>query len=158
MPSIEIFPLTPSSAALDEAAHLFDQYRQFYGQPAQLQVSRQFLTDRLSRRESIVLLATVDTQAAGIAQLYHGFSSVACCRTMILNDLFVAPSYRSAGIGHQLVEVAIRIANASGAACVQLETAHDNASAQQLYERLGFVRSTGFLAYTLSLASRQLQA
>lgn len=158
MPTIEILPITPSCAGLDAAALLFDQYRQFYGQPAQAQVSHQFLTDRLSRGESIVLFATVDAQAAGMIQLYHGFSSIACCRTMVLNDLFVSPGYRSAGIGRQLVQAAIRCAIASGAASIQLETAQDNSSAQKLYERLGFARSTGFFTYILSLDSRQREA
>lgn len=153
MSSIEILSLTASSAELDDAAHLFDQYRQFYGQSEQLPLCRQFLMDRLLRGESVVLLATVNGQAAGFVQLYPGFSSIACCSTMILNDLFVAGNHRSAGVGRRLVEATIRLASARGAARIQLETAQGNASARALYEQLGFEQSTGFLSYALNLGS-----
>ena len=40
---------------LDRLVPLLDAYRQFYGQPSDLIIARQFLGDRLTRNESIVL-------------------------------------------------------------------------------------------------------
>ncbi len=42
---------------LDQLVPLFDAYRQFYGQHSDLIVTRQFLNDRLTRNESVVLVA-----------------------------------------------------------------------------------------------------
>lgn len=158
MRSIDILPITPTSIALDATAHLFDKYRQFYGQPSQSEVCQQFLLDRLSREESVILLATVDGQAVGFVQLYRSFSSLACSHTMTLNDLFVSSGCRSWGVGSRLIEAAIRYASDCGVESIQLETAHDNTGAQRLYERLGFERAIGFLNYTLSCGARQTGA
>ncbi|TAG25312.1 MAG: GNAT family N-acetyltransferase [Burkholderiales bacterium] len=148
MQTIQILPITASGAAFESATELFDQYRQFYGQAPQLQASRRFLHDRLSSGESTVLLASVGSQAAAFAQLYRGFSSIQCCQTVILNDLFVSPQHRSAGLGRHLVNAAIEQARESGAQSISLETAQDNAAAQRLYEACGFVRASGFFSYS----------
>lgn len=151
MPSFATRAITQPCAEFDEVVSLFDEYRQFYGLPSAPERGRDFLQARLLRHESNLLLATVNGQAAGFAQLYGGFSSLACCRTAILNDVYVRPAYRSVGVGQRLVEAAIQHARRAGAARIQLETAHDNRRAQALYERHGFVRSSGFVPYTLCL-------
>jgi ribosomal protein S18 acetylase RimI-like enzyme len=62
---------------LDRLVPLLDAYRQFYGQPSDLIIARQFLGDRLTRNESIVLVAENDGGAAvGFVQLYPTFSSI----------------------------------------------------------------------------------
>jgi GNAT superfamily N-acetyltransferase len=151
MSNLRILQITAESAAFEQAVRLFDQYRQFYGQASELSVCRSYLHDRLSHGESTVLLATVNEQTVAFAQLYPGFSSIACRKTLILNDMFVSPAHRSEGIGQRLVEASICWARSQGAASIQLETAHDNAAAQRLYDRLGFVRAAGFVSYGLRL-------
>ena len=42
---------------LDELAALFDQYRQFYGQPPDLVLAREFIGQRLARGDSRLLIA-----------------------------------------------------------------------------------------------------
>ena len=149
-------------ATLDDLpalAGLFDQYRQFYGEPPDLSLAKQFIGERLQQQDSTLLAVKVwGEELAGFCQLYPSFSSIQCRRTLILNDLFVSPGHRSAGVGWQLVEAAIQCAKASGANCIQLETALANTAAQRLYERLGFARATGFLNYTLSLGSHSQEA
>ena len=52
-------------ADLDKAAPLFDAYRRFYGQPADLPRARRWLEERLSRGEAHVLLAERGREAVG---------------------------------------------------------------------------------------------
>jgi hypothetical protein len=85
---------------LEQLAQLFDDYRQFYGKPADLELARRFLSDRLSKQDSLVLLAEVPgADAVGFVQLYPTFSSVRAARIYILNDLFVAATARRRGTG-----------------------------------------------------------
>ncbi|WP_017462754.1 GNAT family N-acetyltransferase [Dyella ginsengisoli] len=136
---------------LDRLAPLFDAYRQFYRQPADLVRARDFLAERMARQESLVLLAELDGEAIGFTQLYPLFSSVRTVRTWLLNDLFVAPSARRSGAGRALLQAAAEQARARGAASLSLSTALDNAPAQALYESLGWVRDTQFCEYGLTL-------
>jgi ribosomal protein S18 acetylase RimI-like enzyme len=68
-------------------------------------------------------------------------------RICILNDLFVAAGDRGSGAGRALLAEAERFASGWGALRISLQTAHDNTSAQALYESAGWVRSEGFYPY-----------
>lgn len=137
---------------LDAVAPLFDAYRRFYAQPGDLERARTFLRERFAHHESVVLFARdADGAALGFTQLYPLFSSVRCVRIYLLNDLFVAPAARRRGVGADLLSAAAEFARANGAASLALSTAADNATAQKLYESLGWKRETGFLEYHLSL-------
>ena len=105
----------------DLAAPLFDAYRQFYGAPADLEAARQFLAARLTRQESIVLLALTELphgatsrEAVGFAQLYRSFSSLALGRIIVLNDLFVAQPWRGCGIARRLLDAVESCARGAG--------------------------------------------
>src|SRR5690348_16162844 len=84
----------------DEIAPLFDEYRQFYGQPTDLPRARDFLRARLEHEESRIILAAsvTDGLAVGFVQIYPSFSSVRCRPMWILNDLFVAENARRRGV------------------------------------------------------------
>lgn len=137
---------------LDTVAPLFDGYRQFYGQPADVARARDFLAERLHQRESLILLA-LDEQGSGIGftQLYPLFSSVRTVRTWLLNDLFVAAEARRQGVAAALLTAAAEHARALGAASLSLSTARDNAAAQALYESMGWQRDHAFCEYSLTL-------
>ena len=136
-------------------APLFDAYRQFYRQAPDLARARQFLTERLSRGESVVFLAHTarngDLVGCGFTQLYPLFSSVSCRPMWMLSDLFVEPSGRRAGVARRLMEAAHAFARAQGAATVELDTAHTNTTAQALYESPGYRRDLEFRHYVLTL-------
>jgi ribosomal protein S18 acetylase RimI-like enzyme len=123
---------------LEEVARLFDGYRQFYGQPSDLTGARQFLRDRLSRGESVVFLALDGSAGVGFVQLYPSFSSVRMRAIWVLNDLFVAPGARRAGVARLLMGATAEMARSTGAARVVLATAKDNAAARALYFSLGY--------------------
>lgn len=137
---------------LDQVASLFDAYRVFYGQPSNLQQSRDFIAERIAQDESAIFLAMdASGDALGFVQLYPTFSSIDAHRTWLLNDLFTIPSARGRGVGRLLMNTARAFALSTGAKGLVLETATDNHGAQRLYESLGYVRDTGYYTYCLDL-------
>lgn len=137
---------------LNTVSVLFDAYRQFYGQPADLARARDFLAERLAHGESVILLAC-DAAGSGLGfvQMYPLFSSVRTLRTWLLNDLFVALQARRKGVAAALLRTAAQHAREHGVADLSLSTALDNAPAQALYESLGWQRDRQFCTYTLPL-------
>jgi ribosomal protein S18 acetylase RimI-like enzyme len=123
---------------LDLVAPLFDGYRRFYGQAADIPRAKAFLRERLERNESTILLAMRDGTAAGFTQLYPLFSSVRTTRLWLLNDLFVAEHARRGGVARALLDAAVAFAREQGAAGVMLETMRDNAPARALYRAAGW--------------------
>ena len=135
---------------IETVAPLFDAYRQFYQQPSDLDGARTFLTERLGRGESTIFLAQLDDGTpAGFTQLYPIFSSTAMQRAWLLNDLFVAPAARRAGVGRVLLERAHAFARETNSKELMLQTAVDNIPAQRLYESLGWQRDNDFYVYML---------
>ena len=134
---------------LDDAAPLFDAYRQFYGQRSDVAAARAFLDERLRREESVIFLAVEDGQALGLTQLYPSFSSVSLKRLWVLNDLFVGPKVRRGGVGRRLLERAREWAIETGAKGLVLATAVDNSKARALYESCGWKRDDDFQHYYL---------
>jgi GNAT superfamily N-acetyltransferase len=62
-----------------------------------------------------------------------------------LEDLFVSPEARGSGAGRALIEAVYRAADAAGADQVYWLTAHSNATARQLYDRVA--KLTPFIKY-----------
>ncbi|HEX5157381.1 MAG TPA: GNAT family N-acetyltransferase [Ktedonobacterales bacterium] len=137
---------------VETVAPLFDAYRQFYQQPSSLDGARTFLTERLGRGESVIFLARLDDGApVGFTQLYPIFSSTSMQRAWLLNDLFVAPAARRAGVGRALLERAHTFARETNSKELMLQTAVDNFPAQRLYESLGWQRDNDFYVYMLAV-------
>ncbi|MDT9000849.1 GNAT family N-acetyltransferase [Paucibacter sp. APW11] len=143
---------TAIAADLPALAELFDQYRRFYEQPADLPLAHRFLAERMSRGESVILLAESEAQQAlGFCQLYPTFCSVEARPIYALYDLYVLPAQRRSGAGTALLKAAEQLARREGKARMDLTTARDNLRAQSLYESLGWVRDEVFLAYNRAI-------
>ncbi|MEQ1656824.1 MAG: GNAT family N-acetyltransferase [Nitrospira sp.] len=137
---------------LEQLIPLFDGYRQFYGASSDVALARQFLVDRMTRKESMVLLAREAGGAAlGFVQLFPSFSSVRAAPIYVLNDLFVVPVARRQGVGTLLLQAAADKARASGAIRLKLSTAITNLAAQKLYEAMKWTREEDYHVYNLSL-------
>ena len=99
---------------------------------------------RLARDPNIQLVVAEDGEGAvvGCLQLciLPGLSSQGASRGLI-EDVRVATSCRSRGIGEQLVQWAVAEARANGCKLVELLTHHTRVDAQRFYARLGFMRS-----------------
>jgi ribosomal protein S18 acetylase RimI-like enzyme len=153
--AIRVFQAGPDDVG--RLAPLFDAYRQFYEQPADLPGAERFLEERLKQRESVVLAAEVVTDGsrtgavAGFTLLYPSFSSISLQPLYILNDLYVVPGSRRLGVGRVLLEGARAFAASAGACSMVLQTALTNLPAQSLYESLGWRRDTLFYTYELDL-------
>ncbi len=149
-------PTVRRAALVDLAAlaPLFDAYRRFYEQPADLARARAFLEARLVRTESAILVASApgSDALAGFCQLYPTWCSIAAAPIFVLSDLFVTEGSRRAGIGRALMEAAQDVARDAGAARIDLSTARTNARAQALYESIGWRRDEVYLVYNFPLA------
>ncbi len=145
-----IRPVEPRD--LPELARLFDLYRRFYDQAADVEGALRYLSARIANRESVVLVAqSAGGGLAGFCQLYPSFCSVAARPIYVLYDLFVEDSGRRQGVGRALMEAARARAIADGKARMDLSTAKDNLKAQALYESLGWTRDEIFYSYSLEL-------
>ncbi len=137
---------------LPTIAQLFDAYRQFYEQPSDLALATAFISERMRRSESVILLAENDQQEAlGFCQLYPTFCSVEAKPILALYDLFVQPSARQLGVGKLLLQAAEQYARENGFARMDLTTAKSNYAAQSLYEATGWVRDEVFWAYNKTI-------
>ena len=76
--------------------------------------------------------------AAGYLVLTWGYSLEFHGRDAFIDELYVAPSYRGAGLGRRAVEWAEDACRAHGAGAVHLEVEIDNERAHALYRRSGF--------------------
>lgn len=132
---------------LDELADLFNQYREFQERADDLPAARDFLKARFDHGESVVFIAHVNAAPAGFAQLYPSWSSTALARVFVLNDLFVHPRGRRAGVASGLLAAAERYAWSQGAVRVSLNVAQDNVPGQALYAARGWTRDDHFHAY-----------
>lgn len=135
-------------------APLFDAYRVFYQQPADLEAAETFLRERIERDESVVFVAEdPDGALIGFVQLFPTWASTTTPpgRLWLLNDLFVGEAARRRGVGRALMERAERLAQESGAVGLTLSTAIDNLRAHRLYESIAYRRDTRFFTYTRML-------
>ncbi len=161
---------TATLADLEALAPLFDAYRQFYEMPADIPLAKRYLGERLSRDESVILLAQPSTDMAnstpdatlawsapsanseqvllGFCQLYPTFCSVEAKPTYTLYDLYVTPGARGLGAARALMLAAEDQALSAGKARLDLSTARNNHSAQRLYESMGWVRDEVFFTYS----------
>lgn len=135
---------------LDALVPLFDAYRVFYRQASDPGAARAFLAARLTRQDTVIFLADKGGPV-GFTQLFPSFSSVSVKRLWILNDLFVSPEARQAGVAKALLERARRHALDTHAKGLVLTTEIDNRSAQKLYEAMGWRRDETFYTYRLEV-------
>ncbi len=140
---------------LDDLAPLFDAYRVFYGYPSDLPVARAYIEARIAGGDSTVLVAADSEEPSapllGFTQLYPTWCSLELAPIFVLFDLFVSPDGRGRGVAAALMESAREFGASSGAARLELATAHTNIAAQRLYEGLGWTLDTEYRHYELPL-------
>ncbi len=144
-----------SRSHVEIVAPLFDDYRQFYGQAANLMQAHDFLLERLMKGESVIFIAVDQNNNSlnclGFTQLYPSFSSVSTQRIWILNDLFVLPRARNQGVATALLDAVKVFAIDTKAKRLTLTTAIDNYPAQRLYEKAGYSKDKAFYHYQLNI-------
>lgn len=126
------------SRDLDAVLPLFNSYRAFFAGDRDLGRSRQFLTERFTREDSVVFVARNAEEAEGFIQLYPLWSSWHCRRIWFLSDLYVREPYRRRGVGRRLVERVVDHARETNASSVMVELPRAEPHLRGFYERLGF--------------------
>jgi GNAT superfamily N-acetyltransferase len=98
------------------------------------------------------LLAELDGAAVGFALFFHNYSTFEGRAGLYLEDIFVEPAARQAGVGRALMRRLAQIAIERGCARFDLWVLHWN-PAREFYHRLGFDHMTDWLPYRLDGAT-----
>jgi len=140
-----------STDDLPVLGRLFDEYRQFYELPSDLEKANAYLKARLGGHDSTVLVAADDgEELIGFTQLYPTWCSLLGGPVYVLYDLYVAPRARRRGVGRALIHAATERGRLDRKLRMSLSTAKANLGAQSLYESLGWVRDEQFYVYNLN--------
>jgi diamine N-acetyltransferase len=111
--------------------------------PTDPQAVEEWFRERLPREGFEVLLAEVDGEAVGFAVMEvverAGHAYAHAQRTVVVNQLAVAPGWQRQGIGRRLMEEVHVRAKGRGVPRVELDVRGFNAVALAFYERLGYV-------------------
>ena len=118
---------------------LFDGYRIFYRQQSDYVGAKQFLSERITKHESIIFMLYENENAIGFTQLFPLFSSVSMQHMYLLNDLYIEKNYRGQGYGKLLIDEAKKLCRSKNFKGLALQTEQNN-PAQRLYEREGFIK------------------
>jgi GNAT superfamily N-acetyltransferase len=89
-------------------------------------------------------------KAVGFATLFWSWDTTEAARIGIMNDLYLAPEARGAGLAELLIAGCRERCLARGAVRLEWQTAPDNHRAQAVYDRVGGVREPWVL-YTLAI-------
>ena len=97
------------------------------------------LAPALSDRDDVhVVLAYVDSEAAGLVTCIEGFSTFACKPLLNIHDAVVKPEFRGRGIARMLFREVEAIAREQGCCKLTLEVLEGNTVAMAAYSSLGF--------------------
>lgn len=133
----------------DEARwrQLFDGYIAFYESEVPTDVITAAFERLLGQRDGMVGLVAVDGSGCvvGLANLVFHRSTWSPTWYCYLEDLYVDPGVRGAGIGRALIEATYAEADKRQATRTYWATQEHNATARKLYDRIGEL--TPFLQY-----------
>lgn len=106
------------------------------------------LVEQLRRRQwARVILAWADTEPAGLAICFEGFSTFACRPLLNIHDLVVVEKFRGRGLARQILHKAESLAREMGCCKLTLEVLEGNRVAQAVY------RACGYAGYELDPAA-----
>jgi GNAT superfamily N-acetyltransferase len=91
--------------------------------------------ERLGR---LIVIEDEPAQIVGYMVLGFGFSIEFHGRNCLLDEFYIVPERRGAGIGTAAVEFALKTCREMGIAAIHLEADHFNVRAHEFYKRLGF--------------------
>lgn len=88
-----------------------------------------------------ILLLKIDHHVVGMVSLLYLISTAMGGKVAMLEDMIIVATFRSQGLGKQLLTAAIDFAREQGCLRITLLTDADNQRAQQFYQKQGFVHS-----------------
>lgn len=87
---------------------------------------------------TLIFLAYLGGQPAGIATCFRGFSTFAASPLINISDFAVLPAYRGRGIGRRLLAAVETRARDLGCCRITLEVQENNREARRIYAGAGF--------------------
>ena len=117
----------------------------------EVRLSEDVLRDALfgERRYAEVAIAEVGGETAGFALFFHNFSTFLGRPGIYLEDLFVRPPFRGAGVGRLLLRHLARLAEARGCGRLEWAVLDWNERAIGFYRGLGARPASGWSVYRL---------
>lgn len=130
----------PSDAAL--LGRLLHEFNAEYGdtEPSAGQIA-DLAREQLESGEIEVLFA--GDEPVGFAQLRFHLSLYAPGPDACLEELWIRPEHRGAGLGRSLLHAAMQLARERGATRIELNTSMGDDAARSLYESAGFSNEEG---------------
>ncbi len=89
-----------------------------------------------------IVVAKADNKITGMVNVLFTVSTALGSRVAIFEDMVVSPETRGSGVGSQLLQRAIKLAQNDGCKRITLLTDRTNISAQKFYAKHGFKIST----------------
>jgi len=105
-------------------------------------------------RAAEAIIAEVDGTAVGFALWFRNFSTFLAKPGLYLEDLFVLPEYRGAGVGKALLLYLVNLATERGYGRVEWSVLDWNAPAIGFYKKLGAVPMDDWTQFRLILSER----
>jgi GNAT superfamily N-acetyltransferase len=99
-----------------------------------------------------VLIAESAQQVAGFALYFFNYSTFLCKPGIYLEDLFVRPQFRGAGVGRALLEAVEQRARDRGCGRLEWSVLDWNTRAMSFYEEFGAGPRGGWTVYRKALA------
>ena len=143
-----------------EVVRLFNAYRDFYSEVPDEPRALTFIHDRITlacaqppgqfsvAQYFLAWMETAQGRAAvGFMHLMPSTNTLAMRPIWFLEDLTTNPSARRKGVAAAFLRHAEQFARNTGAERLTLATAHDNAAAQGVYRKLGYVREEHFWVF-----------
>ena len=129
---------------------LWDGYTRFYEREPSEPITRHTwarITDPASPVHAIVA-ARVDSKVIGIANYIIHENTWTLTPICYLQDLFVDPAERAAGVGRQLIDWLLAESKRQGWSRLYWNTKEDNYRARGLYDK--YTPHSGFLRYVIN--------
>lgn len=135
---------------IDILLPLFTAYREFYRHCSTESENEKFLAKILEKDDGKFFVMEVNGSYVGYVGLYFSYSSASAKKIIILNDLFVAPSYRNLGYGKSLIDFAVSWSKKEGYEQLRWCTQTQNKKAQKLYDKY-HAEQTSWYHYDLAV-------
>jgi GNAT superfamily N-acetyltransferase len=150
VPELEIRPGTEDDVPL--ILSLIRELAEYERLSHEVVATEEMLRDSLfgERRAAEVLLGHLDDEPAGFALFFHNFSTFLGRPGIYLEDLYVRPEFRGAGVGRAMLVRLARLARERGCGRLEWSVLDWNEPAISFYKRLGASPVSGWSVYRVT--------
>ena len=147
MPEIEIRVATEDDVPL--VLSLIRELAEYERLSHEVVATEEMLRDSLfgERRVAEVILGYLGDDPAGFALFFHNFSTFLCKPGIYLEDLYVKPEFRGAGVGRALLVYLAKLARKRGCGRLEWWVLDWNEPAIRFYKALGAVPMEDWTVY-----------